>query len=246
MNSINPQEEKTKFCIYCGKQIPINAKKCSYCLKWLDDELSPPNLNTNANSPDNIIKNNTSIATNLENQNYNRNPRVNPPSYQNISEYSKVLPMRRFYLLMILTGGLYSIYWFYKNSCYLRDVFGKDISVGLRTFVFALIPFADIVVFYELLSEMKNIIEEKGLEVYSPGINTLILYFVPFVGMWVYINVQESFNDFWRIQEPHLPVRREFDNGEILAMILLFIVIFVFAFLIIIIWAYLLSYPTYY
>ena len=243
---MNPQDEKTKFCVYCGKEIPINARKCKYCKEWLDDEISSPQANSDANPEANIGENQTNQTNPIENQNYSQNTTVNPPSYQNTEEYSKIIPMRRFYLLMILTGGLYSIYWFYKSSCYLRDEFGKDISVGLRTLAFAIIPIADIIVFYELLNDMKPIIEKKGLESFSPGINTIIFYFIPFFGMWVFINVQETFNDFWRIQEPHLPVRRNFTNTEVLAMIILFIVMFIITFLSVIIWVYLISSPNYY
>jgi hypothetical protein len=228
MNSAN---QKSKFCIFCGKEIPINAKKCSHCFEWLEDDVSSP-----------IPPSDGKIG---ENQNYNRNTNVTPPS-NNTYEESKIIPIRRFFLLMMLTCGLYSIYWYYKNSCYLRDEFGRDISVGLRTIAFAIIPIANILVFYELLRDMKEIIEAKGVEVYSPGINTLIFYFVPFFGLWVYINVQETFNEFWRVHEPHLPVRRDFNNGEILAMILLFIITFVIIFLLLVVIAFLFSTPYYY
>lgn len=30
-------ERKTKFCCFCGKEISINAKKCKYCGRWLND-----------------------------------------------------------------------------------------------------------------------------------------------------------------------------------------------------------------
>ncbi|MDR2967300.1 MAG: hypothetical protein LBU74_05075 [Methanobacteriaceae archaeon] len=219
MNNLDPNDQKTKFCIYCGKKIPINAKKCSYCFQWLDDEISSEKSYNNIN---------TRVAT---------------PSYKNNEEYSKIIPMRRFYLLMILTMGLYSIYWFYKNSSYLRDEFGKDISVGLRTLAFAIIPIANIIVFYELLNEMERIIKKKGIETYSSGLNILIWLFVPFVGMWVYINIQESFNDFWRIQEPHLPVRREFDNGEILVMVFTTMILSALVLLYIFFLVYILSNP---
>ena len=145
---------------------------------------------------------------------------------------------------MILTGGLYSIYWFYKNTSYLRDEFGKDINVGLRTLAFAIIPIANIIVFYELLNDMNKLIEAKGLECYSSGVNTLVwLLFFP---MWVYINVQESFNEYWRVQDPHLPIRRKFDNSEILVMVLIPVVSFILLILFIAIIVYMFPYPNYY
>jgi len=248
MNSTDPKDRKTKFCIYCGKKIPTNAKKCSYCFEWLDDEFSSEDHGSDVNnSVDKIGENKTSPDSYLKNQNFNKKPRETNPHYKNTEEYSKVIPIRRFYLLMIITFGLYSIYWFYKNSSYLRDEFGKDINVGLRTFAFALIPVANIIVFYELLNDMKKLIEEKGLESYSSGLNTCILLFFSLFGggflvIWVYINVQEYFNDFWRIHESSLPIRRKFNNGEILVMILMPIIVFILILLILVI-VYIQNYP---
>lgn len=244
MNSIDPKNETTKFCIYCGKKIPINAKKCSYCFEWLDDEFSVEDSNSVGARIAESSENKKNPNSYLESQNENTNKKTYNFSKES-TEYSKIIPMRRFYLLMILTFGLYRIYWFYKNSSYLRDEFGKDISVGLRTLTFAIIPIANIIVFYELLNDMKKLIEDKGLEVYSPGLNTLILLFIPFFELWVYINVQESFNDFWRIQEPHLQVRREFNNGEILVIILMIIVVIIIILLYISLLIFLQSYPYY-
>jgi len=242
MNSIEPNQ-KTKFCIYCGKKIPINAKKCKYCFEWLDDE-SPLEMATDIYNSIDEIGDNTDQNSYLENRNYARNIKVTP-SYNNPEEYSKAIPIRRFYLLFILTFGLYSIYWFYKQSSYLRDEFGKDGSVGLRTLAFAIIPIANIFVFYELLKDMKQLIEEKGLNTYSPGINTLIFLFVPYLGMWVFINVQESFNEFWKTHEPELPVRRDFNNGEILVMLLTMVGIPTIIFFSVLLMVFLNS-PTYY
>lgn len=246
MNSIDPKDPKTKFCIYCGKEILINAKKCSYCYEWLEDEFSSEKLDLGINTPKTDKTSNNKIIPNsyLENQKENDKEKANNLSGENI-EYSKIIPIRRLYLLMIVTLGLYSIYWFYKNSSYLRDEFGKDISVGLRTLAFAIIPVVNIILFYELLNDMKELIEEKRIETYSSGLNTLIWLFIPFLGTWVYINIQESFNDFWRIQDPHLPVRREFNNGEILIILLVPLAIFILIILYISVLVYLQTYPYY-
>ena len=246
MSYTDSKNQKTKFCIYCGKEIQINAKRCNNCLKWLDDELSSNKPDPNTNNPKiEETSGNKAIQNSYpENKNHNTNPIANN-SYYNIEEYSKAIPIRRFYLLILLTGGFYIYYWFYKNNSYLRDEFGKDISIGLRTFAFIFIPIANIIVFYELLNDMNSLIEEKGLESYSPGINTLILLFFPFIQMWVYINVQESFNEFWKTQEPHLPIRRDFDNGEVLIMILGMVVFFIVIILYIVLITYLYN-PYYY
>jgi len=132
-------------------------------------------------------------------------------------EYSNILPIRRLFLLMVLTFGLYSLYWVYKTNCYLRDDLGKDVSPGFRTF-FMIIPIANIIVFYKTLNDMNKFIKKEGFETYSPGLNILIWLFVPFVGYWVYINVQESINEFWRIKEPNFPIKRGFSFSETFIM----------------------------
>ncbi len=212
-------EGETKYCIYCGKEIPINAKKCKYCEEWVDEESISTNHGHHYNQEeivtdeDYIEDNEKSIESDHENE------RISSPYYQQNYETSKVIPIRRLYLLMILTFGLYGIYWFYKTSSYLKDDLGKDTSVGFRTFLL-FIPIVNIIVFYELIEDMKKFIEEKGIESYSSGLNTLLWAFVPILGLWVYINIQESINEFWRMKEPNLPIRRDFSNGEIAAMIL--------------------------
>ncbi|MCL2687865.1 MAG: DUF4234 domain-containing protein [Methanobrevibacter sp.] len=135
-------------------------------------------------------------------------------------EYSKAIPIRRLFLLMIFTLGIYGFYWYYKNCCYLRDEFNKDINPILRT-ILLIIPIVNIIFFYLLLRDMNVYIEDEGIESYSPILNTLIMIFLggpSVVGMWVLINVQESFNEFWRIKENGLPIRREFNTKEIIVM----------------------------
>ncbi|KZX16323.1 hypothetical protein MBCUT_09360 [Methanobrevibacter cuticularis] len=225
-------EEKTKYCIYCGNEIPFDAKKCKYCYEWVDEDSISRNNAVNSYSSETIPDDNPD----KNKYSTDENNRVSYPQYNNnVVEYSKIIPMRRFYLLMILTGGLYAYYWFYKNASHLRDYHGKDINVAFRTLCFIIVPIANWIVFYELLNDMKKPIKDKGLECYSPGLTLLGLIlvgfigfiFAPFIQLWFFINVQESFNEYWRLEEPNLPIRRSFSNGEIVVMILgIFLTIF--------------------
>jgi uncharacterized BrkB/YihY/UPF0761 family membrane protein len=65
---------------------------------------------------------------------------------------------------------------------------------------------------------MKPYIEKKGIKSYSPILNLLgfIIFGFSFLGIWFYINVQESFNEYWRLEQSHLPIKRDFSNAEIL------------------------------
>lgn len=80
-----------------------------------------------------------------------------------------------------------------------------------------IVPIDNIIVLYQTFDDMKKFIKQEGIETYSSGLNILTLIlsnFVPFIGIvlsfWVYINVQESINEFWRAKEPNIAIRREF------------------------------------
>jgi hypothetical protein len=249
------EPKDTKYCAYCGKEIPIDSERCIHCGEWLNESSVTRNHTPYSyTSEDNLDKgNNTLENSDLENENlgYIPNKRVEdnyprPPSNPNnpirnnneyIAEYSKILPMRRFFLLMLFTGNLYAFYWIYKTNCYLRDDLGKDVSPGFRTFLL-IIPLLNIISFYQTIEDMNDFIKSKSIETYSSGLSTLVWIFLRSItGIWVYVNVQESINDFWRIKEPKLPIRREFNGTEIVVMILgvIFWIIFIilyFAFLV--------------
>lgn len=220
------EPKETKYCAYCGKKISADAERCVHCGEWLNESSVSRNHtsytytskeNTDEENkdlgyiPNKRVENNSVTPSN----NYNN---ANMHNRGNFTEYSKVLPIRRLFLLMFLTFGLYSFYWIYRTNCYLRDDLGKDVSPGWRTFLM-LIPIANIIIFYQTLDDMNQFIKREGIETYSSGLNTLLWLFVPIVGQWIYINVQESINEFWRIKESNLPIRREFSNSEIVVMI---------------------------
>jgi len=247
------EPKETKYCVYCGEKISTDAERCVHCGEWLNDgavsrnhisytytsrkDMDEENNDLGHTYNKRVEDNSTTPSNNYSNDNvYNRGSGT---------EYSKILPIRRFFLLLILTGGLYSIYWIYKTNCHIRDDLGKDVSPGWRTFFFILIPIANIIVFYMTLNDMNKFIKQERIETYSPGLNTVIPIFsnilfgllgTPLV-FWVYFNVQESINEFWRIKEPNLPIRREFSGSEIVVMIVgvifLFLIFVLFMFLLI-------------
>ncbi len=226
------ESQEEEYCVYCGEKVPQNANKCEHCGQWIGEESVSRNhvYNNNYVSDENNNeeeKNMESEDVSNKSKNDDENNKVVPTNKsknnKEVTEYSKAIPIRRLFLLMLFTCGLYGFYWYYKNSCYIRDELGKDVNPILMT-ILLIIPIVNIVIFFILLNDMNKFIEKEGIGSYSPILNTLIMVLLggPFtLGMWVLINVQESFNEFWRLKEPELPVRREFDNVEIIAMLII-------------------------
>ncbi|KZX15245.1 zinc ribbon domain-containing protein [Methanobrevibacter curvatus] len=197
--------QETKFCIYCGKKIPADVSICPYCGKQLSQ--IPESQNTEQdNVQENIPQNEAYVSKERSYTTPERNYPVNS------QQYSNVLPIRRLLLLMILTGGLYRFYWYYKNSKMLKQEFNEDHSPGLMT-ILLFIPIANWVVFYDLIDKWRNAISSKGLETYSSGIN-LVIWILTGMHFWVIINIQESINEYWRLKQPNLPIHRNFTNNE--------------------------------
>ncbi|OWT33055.1 hypothetical protein BGI41_04425 [Methanobrevibacter sp. 87.7] len=214
---------KTKFCIYCGKEIPINTKKCPYCMQWQEKEenISRNHFINNYVSPEHEeeLKKDEAIKTReLEKREFY--DKLNNPE----REYSNVLPLRREILLLIFGGKLYTIWWFYKNSTHLKNDYNRNINPGWRTLGF-IIPIINWFIYYYLLKDYKEILDKENIESYSPIENTLLYIFIPVIGtFWTFCNVQESINQIWIKNQRNLPVRRSFTNGEIAFMIIIVIV----------------------
>ncbi|KZX13491.1 DUF4234 domain-containing protein [Methanobrevibacter filiformis] len=213
-----------KYCSHCGKVIPYDAKRCMYCDSYVgnvnnpcnqaqiinDHELNKHYKQNNYNSPNNPQQ--QMKHTSMTHSNYHR------------VEYSKVLPLSKYFLLMVLTCGLYNIYWFYKNLKYIKNYHDEDISVGLRTFCFCFVPIAGLLVFYEFLDDMNHYAKSKGLETYSSGLQLLGIILSNFFVLiplypWFFMNIQETINEYWRLEEPNLPIKRSFSSGEFIVLI---------------------------
>ncbi|MDR1818690.1 MAG: hypothetical protein LBR15_00390 [Methanobrevibacter sp.] len=149
-------------------------------------------------------------------------------------EYSNVIPLRRFVFTFILTFGFYGYYWFYKNMSLLKEYHGLEINVKFRTLVYIFVPLGNLVVLYDLINTMKYYINKKGIESYSPFLNIMgfmLFGFTP-LGAWFYVNVQESFNEYWKMEQAYLPVQRQFNSAEITIIFFVWLVVFVLAILI--------------
>lgn len=211
-------KNKTKICVYCNNEIPLNEKVCRYCLKDLENNEF---LSKNHGSYKYTINSSLKTTQIVEDEDIDVN--------LDKKEYSNVLPIRRFFILMIFTSGLYKYYWFFKNSEYTK-ISGKDINPTFRTILF-IIPIIKIYIYYILLRDMKNIIAEEKIEVYTPIYNVLLYFFLPFLGFWSMINVQESINEYWRLKQNELPTRRSLTSTEkaiILVFILIWLIIAIF------------------
>lgn len=54
---------------------------------------------------------------------------------------------------------------------------------------------------------------------------------LPFLQIWVLINIQESLNELWKKEQPELPVRRSFSDVEIMIMIIIPVLLFIIIFM---------------
>ncbi len=242
---------RTKYCINCGNIIDINANKCPYCHAWQDkDNISRNHLLNSYVSPEHKheieekISNDNEIIeiTNkpakrkTENKPAKRKAENKPAKGKQtatISEtqeiiYSDVLVIRRLLLLLIVSCGLYSIWWYYKNNTLLKDRLNKNISPILRTIGFIL-PVIRWFMFYILIHNYEKTLKEENIESYSSILNTLVYIFIPVIGpVWALCNIQESINNLWYKKQANLPIRRKLTNGEIVFLIIMLIIIIFF------------------
>ena len=215
----------TKYCIYCGKKIPIDTKKCPYCLKWQEDEddVSRNHFINSYVSPEHEME--------LKEKSKNKKEETRKESIQDNTqynlneEYSDILPIRRQLLLLLVGGWFYSVWWYYKSNTLLKDRFNKDIRPGWRTVGF-IIPIVNWFMYYILLRDYEKLIRNENIESYDSILNTLIFIFIPIIGdVWTFCNVQESMNQLWQVKERNLPIRRSFTNGEIIFLVVIMVLI---------------------
>lgn len=205
---------KTKFCRYCGKEIPIDTKKCPFCNEWQEeDENISRNHFVNAYvPPEHKIDLDNSIDIETDNK---------PEE----DKYSNVLPVRRQLLLLIIGGGLYNIWWYYKSCKNLKEELNRDINPLLYTIAF-IIPILNWVMYYILLNYYREVLNNENIESYSPIKNTLLYIFLPYIGsVWTFVNVQESINNLWYKKQEKLPVKRNFTTGEKVFMVIIILII---------------------
>lgn len=216
---------KTKFCPNCGNEIPLNEDICRYCLK---DSSTSNFLSANQNQYQFGLDN---FETKSIKKVKTKKPQVKQQKESpKVLEYSNGLPIRRLLLLMIVTCGLYGIYWFYRSSKFTKEQ-GKDVNPVLRT-VLLFIPFVNLVVIYLLFRDIKNIVKTKNITFNTP-INFILFIFGWILSLWSMINIQEAMNEYYRLSNPNLVEHRQFTLVEKVFMGV-FILIYILIILIII------------
>lgn len=195
---------KTKFCPNCGNEIPLNEDICRYCLKDTADTIF---LSTNSGQ----------YQYSLETFKPVPSSKINPQvkETKNVKKYSEGIPIRRILLLMIVTCGLYVIYWFYRSSKFTKE-YGKDVNPILRTILF-FIPIVNLVAIYLLFHDIKNIVKTKDISFNVP-INFVLFIFGHLLSLWSIINIQEAMNEYYRLNNPNLIERRKFTTSEKVVM----------------------------
>jgi hypothetical protein len=148
-------------------------------------------------------------------------------------QFSNAQPVWHFVLLTIVTFGIYEIYWFYRNWKHLKFHKDLDISPGWRT-VGLFVPIYGIVLAYRQLRDIRDFSKEAGVDkTYSPGwilFGWLILsalcklpepfWLLSFLSVWPLAVVQEVLNSYWEKEQPELPIRIKFSDGEIALLVI--------------------------
>ncbi|EKQ54919.1 MAG: putative protein family UPF0547 [Methanobacterium sp. Maddingley MBC34] len=155
------------------------------------------------------------------------------------SEYSNVQPTNKLILLIIITGGLYQIYWFYRNWRDFKEHKNLDISPGLRT-VGLFIPFVNLYFVGTQFKDLKDYEEEAGVKpfsLYAVVISWVVLLYLssrlgfyenPFTGLISlflsccmvipFSMVQKTLNEYWLKEQGDLPRRKGLSLGEIITL----------------------------
>jgi hypothetical protein len=163
----------------------------------------------------------------------------------NKKEYSNHLSITKFVTFMILTLGLYFVFWYYKNLEYIEDYGRKDINTTLR-FLGLFVPILNIFLIYDEFIIIKEINQNKFIKVtWSPGwmtfwliflygLERFLIYFtdenslmriilyigIVFIICFPLIEVQDSLNDYWNIIQKKFPKRNSFSKGEIVFVVI--------------------------
>lgn len=136
-------------------------------------------------------------------------------------KYSNALPIRRLFVLMLITVGFYGVYWFYKNSEYIEHSNSFFRTIGL------FIPGVNLYIYYQYLKRANNLI--------APKVNipvNLIFFFIPIFNFWSIINIQESLNNYWIKTQPALKERESFTSAEKVGLVTIFLIEITYIFLI--------------
>jgi len=140
---------------------------------------------------------------------------------KSFKEYSNVQPIWRLLVMLIISSGLYIIYWFYRNWKYLRDYEGEEIRPVFRT-ICLFIPLVSIVLLYFQFKRIKFYADIYKAKTYSsPLLVTIICSLFPPIGP---IIVQLTINRYWRVKQKYFPIKKGFSTKEIVVIFFCFII----------------------
>ncbi len=148
-------------------------------------------------------------------------------------EYSQVQSLKHFILLNIASLGLYQIYWMYKNWKLIQKHYHLELTIPplLR----AIFP---IFFIYGFLKRIYSLAQEKNFsKIISPGWNALgyilILFAIFLFELWIFAYFSfipltssvKALNFYWQQETPHLSMRTKFTKGEMIFLIIGFIIL---------------------
>lgn len=156
---------------------------------------------------------------------------------------SNGLDVGKFFLLTVISGGLYLIYWFYRNWRHIKEHTKSSIRPAGRT-VLASFPVLDIVLFSLQLKAIYDLAKKQGSRTF-PLVWTCIGVALIFIASWallaalsitygaeqfglslmgfflsisialILMPVQLALNDFWKHAQPaRADIRASYTNGE--------------------------------
>ncbi|OEC87910.1 MULTISPECIES: hypothetical protein [Methanobacterium] len=208
------KKENMNFCPECGTEIEKNARNCKKCGSWFEK------------SEKNDVKN--------EYSKIQPEKTVLDVKY----EHSNVQSTHKTALFIIITGGLYQLYWFYRNWRDLKTHKNLDINVGLRT-VGLFIPLVNIYFVVNQFKDIKSYAEETGVKTYS--LWTVLITWVLFAYLstrlslygnlvagiisWIlilglavpFVMAQKTLNEYWIKEQGDIPPKG-LSGGEILVL----------------------------
>jgi hypothetical protein len=145
---------------------------------------------------------------------------------------SRGQPLHHFLLLTVFSGGLYELYWFYRNWRDLAADAPEEPTAhpGLLTFGL-LVPFVNVALVYRQLAGIHARLASRGLAAgYSPWITTCIyialgiaanltaLWSLSCLMVLPLLPVQEALNRYWSEREPASTLRERLSPPELMVI----------------------------
>jgi len=143
---------------------------------------------------------------------------------QKKSQFSNTYPIKKFTTMLVVTYGIYFLYWFEKNWQLIKRERQSDISPFWRT-IGLFIPFLNFFLIYRQFEEIKNLAKENGINnTFSAswsliGYILLNIFSLGFLSPLILNRIQTTFNNYWEIKEPNKEIKTNFSWKEVLALL---------------------------